>query len=231
MSKYLKHFSTVGDDYRKWHEEEEEEDNSVGPETLQPETSPPELLSFRNALKCLLSSYRFQVAVIFLVILDAVFVLCELLIDVEIIKSDKNQILAQVFHYLSLSILTFFIIEISGKIYAFRMEFFHHKFEVFDAVIVLISFVLDIVFAIHETAFTGIELLIILRLWRVARIVNGVVLSVKAQANRKIAELKEANAGLTNSINELQQRCAQQEQEINRLHSLLEKYSINYKMN
>lgn len=79
----------------------------------------------------------------------------------------------QIFHYFSLALLTFFMVELMGKLYAYRWEFFEHKFEVFDGLIVVISFVLDIVFIFHEDAFDGLGLLILLRLWRVARIING----------------------------------------------------------
>lgn len=79
----------------------------------------------------------------------------------------------QVFHYLSLALLTFFLVELVGKLFAYRLEFFQHRFEVFDGLVVVVSFVLDIAFIFHEDAFDGLGLLILLRLWRVARIING----------------------------------------------------------
>lgn len=79
----------------------------------------------------------------------------------------------QVFHYLSLSVVTFFMVELVGKLFAYRLEFFHHNFEVFDGLVVLVSFVLDIILIFHEDVFSAMGLLILLRLWRVARIING----------------------------------------------------------
>ena len=79
----------------------------------------------------------------------------------------------KVFHYLSLALLTFFMIELVGKLYAYRLEFFQHKFEVFDGLVVVVSFVLDIVFVAREDVLDGVGFLILLRLWRVARIING----------------------------------------------------------
>ena len=144
----------------------------------------------------------FQVLVVCLVILDAMFVLAELLIELSVIKLEHHHIapevwhwihhfltekpqleiqpkvtskflLLQVFHYLSLALLTFFMVELAGKIFAYRLELLQHKFEVFDGLVVVVSFVLDIVFIFHEDAFDGMGLLILLRLWRVARIING----------------------------------------------------------
>lgn len=74
---------------------------------------------------------------------------------------------------MSIAILTFFMMEIFFKIFVFRLEFFHHKFEILDAIVVVVSFVLDVVLLFREHEFEALGLLILLRLWRVARIING----------------------------------------------------------
>jgi hypothetical protein len=79
-----------------------------------------------------------------------------------------------ILHYASLLILTFFMFELVVKIIAFRMKFFTHKFEVFDAIVVTISWILDVASSIREEAFLQfLALLILLRIWRVIRIING----------------------------------------------------------
>lgn len=85
----------------------------------------------------------------------------------------KLVLFPQVFHYLSLSILTIFLVEVGFKIFVYRREFFHHKFEVLDGIVVVVSFILDIVLIFREHEFEAVGLLILLRLWRVARIING----------------------------------------------------------
>lgn len=82
----------------------------------------------------------------------------------------------QVFHYMSFAILTFFMMEIFFKLFVFRMEFFHHKFEILDAIVVVVSFILDFVLLFRKHQFEALGLLILLRLWRVARIINGMSL-------------------------------------------------------
>ena len=82
----------------------------------------------------------------------------------------------QVIHYISIGILSIFMIEIAVKIFAFRLDFFKSKMEVFDAIIVVVSFVLDIVYASAEGVESAVGLIIILRLWRVTRILNGKIL-------------------------------------------------------
>lgn len=215
----------VGDDHRaEWEKEEDEEEIHHREERGEPHL--PASRSFRDMLKWLFGLRRFQIAIICLVILDALFVLCQILLDLEIIKPDEHHIAPQVFHYLSLAVLTFFVVEILGKLYAYRLEFFHHKFEILDAVVVIISFVIDIVYIAHENIFQAVGLLILLRLWRVARIINGIIVSIKKTAEEKITKLKAANHALSETVQQLQQQCKQKEDEIDRLQNLLQQHKI-----
>ncbi|XP_053328973.1 voltage-gated hydrogen channel 1 [Spea bombifrons] len=225
MSKYLKHFTSVGDvqQQKQWNEEDLEKQEEETSKTPHPFTSS---YSFRDALKWLFGSHKFQIAIVCLVILDAIFVLIEVLLDLELLMDKVNHIIPEVFHYLSISVLTFFLVEIVGKLYAFRLEFFHHKFEVFDAAIVVISFIIDIVYISREDIFNAVGLLILLRLWRVARIVNGVIVSVKSRAEEKINKLKQSQDTLLAKVSQLEQQCAQQEQEISRLQKLLQQHNV-----
>ncbi|KAH0625619.1 hypothetical protein JD844_015206 [Phrynosoma platyrhinos] len=205
MSMYLKHFTVVGDDptqwnndYKKWEEEEmEEEGEGKTPDTAIKVDSAPRPPSFREIL------------IVCLVILDAVLVLGELLLDLKIIHPDKDEIAPKVFHYLSLSILTLFLVEVSFKLFAYRLEFFKHKFEVLDAIVVIVSFVLDIVLLFREHEFEALGLLILLRLWRVARIINGIILSVKTRSEQQVSKLKQANMQLTVKVQQLESSCAE----------------------
>ncbi|KAK2843995.1 hypothetical protein Q5P01_010654 [Channa striata] len=169
-----------------------------------------------------------SVLVVALVILDAFFVLAELLIDLSVIQLEHGHVAPEVFHYLSLALLTFFMVELAGKLFAYRLEFFQHKFEVFDGLVVVVSFVLDVVFIFHEDAFDGMGLLILLRLWRVARIINGILVSVKNRADQKIHKLKESYDHLVQRASELQERCDKLEQENQRLRALLKEHGADF---
>ncbi|XP_040272022.1 voltage-gated hydrogen channel 1-like [Bufo bufo] len=220
MSKYLKHFTSVGD---KQNERQQNVDEEKQPEE-EPQKTPDSITSsnsFRDNLRWLLSCHKFQIVIVCLVILDAIFVLIEVLLDLELLHNKVDHIVPEIFHCLSLSVLSFFLLEILGKLYAFRLEFFHHKFEVFDAVIVIISFIIDVVYITREDIFNAVGLLILLRLWRVARIVNGAILSVKSRADEKIHKLKEKQETLLARVSQLEQQCTQQEQEISRLQTIL----------
>ncbi|XP_061458570.1 voltage-gated hydrogen channel 1 [Rhineura floridana] len=232
MSMYLKHFTVVGDDpaqwnndYKKWEEEETEEEAKT-PEIAIKVDSAPRSLTFREVMKKLFQSHKFQILVVCLVILDAILVLGELLLDLKIIHPDKHEIAPKVFHYLSLSILTLFLVEIFFKLFAYRLEFFHHKFEVLDAIVVIISFVLDVVLLFREHEFEALGLLILLRLWRVARIINGIILSVKTRSEQQMSKLKQANLQLTLKVQEMESSSAEKELEIERLNAILKQHGL-----
>ncbi|XP_005897463.2 voltage-gated hydrogen channel 1 isoform X1 [Bos mutus] len=231
MSKFLKHFTVVGDDYhawninyKKWENEEEEEEEEQPPPTeasasaeegratdptLAPAPVPRPRLDFRTTLRKLFSAHRFQVIIICLVVLDALLVLAELVLDLKIIEPDKNNYAPKVFHYMSLAILTFFMMEIFFKIFVFRLEFFHHKFEILDTIVVVISFILDLVLLFREHQFEALGLLILLRLWRVARIINGIIISVKTRSERQLLRLKQINIQLATKIQHLEFSCSE----------------------
>uniref|UniRef100_A0A2K6D9Y5 Voltage-gated hydrogen channel 1 n=1 Tax=Macaca nemestrina TaxID=9545 RepID=A0A2K6D9Y5_MACNE len=230
MSKLLKHFTVVGDDYhawninyKKWENEEDEEEEEQPPPTPAsgeegrvagpdaapaPGPAPRAPLDFRGTLRKLFSSHRFQVIIICLVVLDTLLVLAELILDLRIIQSDKNYA-AMILHYMSITILALFMMEITFKLFVFRLEFFHHKFEILDAVVVVVSFVLDVVRLFQEHKFEALGLLILLRLWRVARIINGIIITVKTRSERQLLRLKQMNVQLAAKIQHLEFSCSE----------------------
>jgi hypothetical protein len=166
-------------------------------------------------------------AVIFLVLLDVLFVLTELLLDLRILDGviiadresglyDKAHakelypataaaealdhgddslghhhtitkraarrakqlfegelMVAEAMHYASMTILCIFVTEYLVKMYVLRMKFLKYKIEIFDFVVVVGALVLESTYH-HTTSMSdGAGLLLVLRLWRVARIVNG----------------------------------------------------------
>lgn len=158
--------------------------------------------------------------------MDALLVLGELLMDLKIIHPDKYHIAPKVFHYLSLSILTIFLVEVGFKIFVYGREFFHHKFEVLDSIVVVVSFILDLVLLFREHEFEAVGLLILLRLWRVARIINGIILSVKTRSEQQVSKLKQVNLKLATKVEQLQHSCVEKEQEIERLTRMLKQHGL-----
>ncbi|XP_019616174.1 PREDICTED: uncharacterized protein LOC109463761 [Branchiostoma belcheri] len=102
-----------------------------------------------------------------------------------------HHVLIEVLHVVSILILCIFVVEIALKIYVDRLEFFKNGFHVLDAVVVLVSLGLDIASLVRPSAFTDAGgLLILLRLWRITRIVNGIIISVEEEWEHKVNHLK-----------------------------------------
>ncbi|RNA22836.1 voltage-gated hydrogen channel 1 [Brachionus plicatilis] len=157
--------------------------------------------------KVLLSNYL-HVAIVVLVILDSLCVTIELIIEAE----NKNNshalhVAEEVFKYLGFGILCIFMVEIALKIIFVFNEFRHSKLEILDAIVVVISFIAEIVVLKHDDAISAIVgLIAILRLWRIIRIVNvkilypGFVLVVEDQCESKISKLNQNIEILNNRI-------------------------------
>lgn len=59
------------------------------------------------------------------------------------------------------------------KMLAMGIRLFKHRMEMFDFVVILLAFSLGLAFGGRENSADGIGLLIILRLWRVTKILNS----------------------------------------------------------
>jgi hypothetical protein len=129
------------------------------------------------------------VGIIVLVLFDSICVASELILIIENskennichtinntirnnrTKNDENighthhpiEIILLILKYIGITILGIFIIEILIKIIFNTRAFFKTKMEIFDALVVAISFVLDILFFEHQNV--AIQLLTLLRLW------------------------------------------------------------------
>lgn len=110
----------------------------------------------------------------------------ELLIDLKFLQPAKPHeeqedqetvhwvhLMETILHYGSLAILSIFMLEVILRIAVFRMEYFKQPAEVFDGIIVTISFILDIVLTKSHGIVISTGFLISLRLWRIVRLCHG----------------------------------------------------------
>ncbi|XP_022668115.1 voltage-gated hydrogen channel 1-like isoform X2 [Varroa destructor] len=138
-----------------------------------------------------------QVIIVMLVTIDCLLIVVELLAErrvLEVVGGHPQERYynhyVHVLHHLSIAILSIFVVEIIAKVYAFSViGFLNHKLEVFDAFIVIISLILDIGFYNPDSVVSvGSSLVIVVRLWRVVRILNGmrpVVISITISTLRR----------------------------------------------
>ncbi|XP_054166481.1 voltage-gated hydrogen channel 1-like [Oppia nitens] len=198
--------------------------------------------SFRDNLKHLLHSYRFHLLIVALVIVDCIIVVIELMIDLQIYQTEvskhtnhtdindghhnKAHNIAQILHYISIAILCIFVVEICLKMYAFRSEYIRHYAEIIDAFIVLTSLILDLIFINHEDILRYIGLVIILRLWRIVRVVHGIAISVKTPLEHSYEEEKRKRERYERELAEMHLYVNSLEIEIMNLRSLLKTKGI-----
>ncbi|XP_060571090.1 voltage-gated hydrogen channel 1-like [Ruditapes philippinarum] len=224
MKIQMEGFHKLQDDFEKVIEK----DDSASSITTDSEETKLEFRNLNERLKHIFHTNKFQILIVCLVILDCLLVITELLIDLEVFPHSTSESPApHILHYASISILGLFLIETLVRLAVFRLEFFKHKLEVFDAVIVIVSFVLDIIFRNQEGPESGIGLLIVLRLWRVTRILNGIVLSVKLQAEKRVQRERRLRDACEQELMKYREYCAAQESEIETLRGLLRKHGIS----
>lgn len=107
-------------------------------------------------IKGILLSPQLNFVIIILIILDWIIAVLELLTD---LFKDKPQFLnyfEEFAKYFSIGMLSLFIFEIILKILLLPGIFFRSKLELFDAFIVVTSFILEIVLVIKRYDFSGV---------------------------------------------------------------------------
>ncbi|XP_047488240.1 voltage-gated hydrogen channel 1-like [Penaeus chinensis] len=160
------------------------EDDSVSTSSEASDLKP--ILDVRERLRQVMTSTAFQWTVVALVLLDSGLVIGELLLELG--SHGTHSLAPWILHILSLTLLALFTLEIALKLYAYRFEFFTHKAEVFDAIVVLVALCLDAIYLHADDARIGTGLIIILRIWRVVRIQNAMMLQVRHVADKKLKE-------------------------------------------
>ncbi|XP_076450385.1 uncharacterized protein LOC143286633 [Babylonia areolata] len=109
-------------------------------------------------------------------------------------------------HYASLAVVSVLLIEVILKILCSGAHFVKRKIEVFDAVIIVASFVVDLVFIKGLQAFPiddSIFILAFLLPWRVIRVVNSLVVAVIDHEHVKLRLLYSRKKKLDKTVENL----------------------------
>ena len=141
-----------------------------------------------NKIKSFLESHKFHTIIVILVIVDCLCVAIELIIE-HLEKyvlgnndaDDKHShshlyfhIIENILKYTSLTILALFVIEIIVKLIFVPRIFIKLKWEILDALVVIISFGVNLYLLFNKHLVTSVGIfLTLLRLWRITEIVNG----------------------------------------------------------
>jgi hypothetical protein len=113
-----------------------------------------------DKIRLILKSHKFHFILIILVIFDIMCVLIQVIIDIihKDVHSDILHIVEEIAEIMSLCILSLFLLTILANIIFLPKSFFKSKLEVFDALIVMISFSLEIVSVVKKDSLRAVEL-------------------------------------------------------------------------
>ncbi|KAK3089407.1 hypothetical protein FSP39_003388 [Pinctada imbricata] len=131
----------------------------------------------------ILHDKKFHGAHLTLIAIDAIILLFILLIDLNVIpvsgnteeeKSINKKKIEEPLHYTGLALLSLFMLEIVCRVVLEPREFISDKLEVFDGIVVTVSFFLDIALSFTSVSHAikdGVLLIILLRLWRFLKLI------------------------------------------------------------
>ncbi|EPQ58213.1 hypothetical protein GLOTRDRAFT_114681 [Gloeophyllum trabeum ATCC 11539] len=113
-----------------------------------------------------------------------------------------------VLSHISLAITTFFLIEIPLALCAFGLKYYypltgvtHSTLHLFDAIVIIVTFVLEVVLRGRERELAG--LLIILRLWRLVKLVGGIAVGAGEIQEDTVKDLQETRSRLNEALTTL----------------------------
>ncbi|KAJ3194454.1 Voltage-gated hydrogen channel 1 [Irineochytrium annulatum] len=177
-------------------------DDDVAPAT-EDEKPLPGRSSF---LAEILESKYVHWTVIGLTLCDLVIVFAEIVFSIEDRcggEKKEEPWVMELLHVLSTGILVLFIVEILLRFYVFGSRYFTSSgLHFFDASVVILSLVLDLTLKGWAEEIFG--LLILLRGWRVVRVIDGVAMTLTEEDEAEIKKLR--------------QKVKQLEQELQRMH-------------
>lgn len=116
----------------------------------------------------------FEVLIVGLVVLNSLVVMVELLLELGLLeRSASDEPAIRVLAYANVAILALFVLEMGVKVPVYGKAMLRHRLEIFDATVVLVSFSLALALGGERKPTHPLGLLIILRLWRVTKILNS----------------------------------------------------------
>nr|XP_023907936.1 voltage-gated hydrogen channel 1-like [Quercus suber] len=159
----------------------------------------------RRRTKAFLTSKYGHYTVLGLVSLDVSSIFAELLIQLLTcegrIAGSNGRAAGDALSVISVIFSSLFMLELLASIWAFGFVFFNSAFHIFDASVITTSFVLDIVLkVVNEDTLEEISsLIIVLRLWRVFKIIEELSAGAEEQMeplHEKIEDLEKQNEEL-----------------------------------
>ncbi|KAL3842989.1 hypothetical protein ACJMK2_020957 [Sinanodonta woodiana] len=156
-------------------------------------------------------------------------------IQVDAKQSDQHkehtldEIIAHALHKASITILSVLVVETCLKVVCQGLRFFRHKLEVFDAIVVIGSFIVDLVFLKGLTSYKihiFVYVLTFLLPWRVIRVVNSLVVAVRDHEHFRLKLIYKQKKKGSIKLKEYKDREKLTKSYVNTLEAMMDSYGV-----
>ncbi|KAE8370305.1 hypothetical protein BDV27DRAFT_78853 [Aspergillus caelatus] len=138
----------------------------------------PLIARWRRAARDFLSSRRGHYLILLLVSVDVACTFADFLIELHVCELTKNGsyvaagwgVTQEVLAIIGLVFSCLFMLELMITVFSFGKGYFSSKFHVFDALVIIVAFGVDV--ALHGIEEELGSLIVVLRLWRVFKIIE-----------------------------------------------------------
>ncbi|XP_017651166.1 transmembrane protein 266 isoform X2 [Nannospalax galili] len=165
------------------------------------------------------------------VILVVILLTLELLIDIKLLQFSSAFQFAGVIHWISLAILSVFFSETVLRIVVLGIwDYIENKIEVFDGAVIILSLAPMVASTVANgprSPWDAISLIIMLRIWRVKRVIDAYVLPVKMEMEMVIQQYEKAKVIQDEQLERLTQICQEQGFEIRQLRAHLAQQDLD----
>uniref|UniRef100_A0A8C9JDD4 Transmembrane protein 266 n=1 Tax=Panthera tigris altaica TaxID=74533 RepID=A0A8C9JDD4_PANTA len=148
------------------------------------------------------------------VILVVILLTLELLIDIKLLQFSSAFQFAGIIHWISLVILSVFFSETVLRIIVLGIwDYIENKIEVFDGAVIILSLAPMVASTVANgprSPWDAISLIIMLRIWRVKRVIDAYVLPVKVEMEMVIQQYEKAKVIQDEQLERLTQICQEQ---------------------
>uniref|UniRef100_A0A452UTQ7 Transmembrane protein 266 n=1 Tax=Ursus maritimus TaxID=29073 RepID=A0A452UTQ7_URSMA len=148
------------------------------------------------------------------VILVVILLTLELLIDIKLLQFSSAFQFAGIIHWISLVILSVFFSETVLRIVVLGIwDYIENKIEVFDGAVIILSLAPMVASTVANgprSPWDAISLIIMLRIWRVKRVIDAYVLPVKVDMEMVIQQYEKAKVIQDEQLERLTQICQEQ---------------------
>ncbi|KAM7048626.1 transmembrane protein 266 [Molossus nigricans] len=165
------------------------------------------------------------------VVLVVILLTLELLIDIKLLQFSSAFQFAGVIHWISLVILSVFFSETVLRIVVLGIwDYIENKIEVFDGAVIVLSLAPMVASTVANgprSPWDAISLIIVLRIWRVKRVIDAYILPVKVEMEMVIQQYEKAKAIQDEQLERLTQICQEQGFEIRQLRAHLAQQELD----